>query len=178
MAYSNRPLFWSHPRLVHRLGQFSFDVAELRLAFVVGWKMHKHKEHKNFLIAYNGGAFQIFEDRWNNEYFHPLGLHVRIEPPGVGRMDAMDISSSKLYKYQHKVGTSSPAPGVASKGGDKKEYRYQFKEGRHRMKARQKGRIIILPYKATRVGGSTYCSDQSTGVTNAMTGTSAKNLAT
>ena len=90
----------------------------------------------------------MFEERWNNVYFHRLGLHVQIMPPGVGQMDDMDVASSKLYKYQQKIGTCSPAPGVASQGADKKEYKYQVREGRHRMKATGKGRIIITPYKA------------------------------
>ena len=107
--------------------------------------MKKHREHKNFELAYRVGNLKVFEDRWNHDYFHPLGLHVRIEPPGVGRMDGMDVASSKLFRYQQKMGTSSPAPGVASIQADKKEYKYQFKEGRYRMKAAQKGRIVVLP---------------------------------
>lgn len=63
-------------------------------------------------------------------------------------MDEMDVSSTKLYKYQRKMGTSSPAPGIASEQGDKKEYKYQRKEGRYRMKAVRKGRIVIMPYSA------------------------------
>ena len=91
----------------------------------------------------------MFEDRWNNDYFHPLGLHVRIEPPGVGNMDGMDVASTKLFRYQQKLGTLSPAPGVASKqGNSKKEYRYESREGRDRMKAAHKGRIIVLPFKS------------------------------
>ena len=93
----------------------------------------------------------MFEDRWNNDYFHSLGLHVRIEPPGVGKMDGMDVASTKLFRYQQKMGTRSPAPGVASKQGDKKEYKYQYREGRDRMKAAHKGRIIVLPFKSVDV---------------------------
>ena len=112
---------------------------------VAGWKMRKNREHRNFVLAYRAGNLKIFEDRWNHDYFHPLGLHVRVEPPGVGRMDDMDVASSKLFRYQRKMGTSSPGPGLASEQADKKEYKYQFKEGRYRLKAAQKGRIIILP---------------------------------
>ena len=147
------------------------NVGNLETVPVVGWKMRKTGEHKNFLSAHRGGAFKAFEDRWNNGYFHLLGLHVRIEPPGIGNMDGMDITSSKLYKYQQKMGTSSPAPGTASKLGDKKEYRYQYKEGRHRMKATRKCRVIILPYRPMdllhvqpRITGSENHNGQSTGV--------------
>ena len=113
--------------------------------------MKKHKQHKNFLEAYLGGAMKIFEDRWNNDYFQPLGLQIRIEPPGmdIGNMSSMDVASSKLFRYQQKKGTPSPAPGVASKQGNKKEHRYQYKEGRYRMKAVRKGRIVVLPFKTT-----------------------------
>lgn len=109
--------------------------------------MKKQHEHKNFLLAYRAGLFKMFEDCWNEDYFHPLGLHVRIEPPGIGRMDGMDVASSKLFKYQQKMGRSSRRPGTASPQADGKECRYQVKEGRHRMKAAQKGRIILMPFK-------------------------------
>ena len=69
---------------------------------------------------------KIFEDRWDNDYFQPLGLQIRIEPPGMNieNMSSLDVASSKLFRYQHKKGTLSPAPGLASKQRDKKEYRY------------------------------------------------------
>ena len=106
----------------------------------------KEEEHKNFMLAYSSGAIKGFEDRWNKHYFHPLGLCVRIEPPGIGKTEGMDVASSKLFKYQQKMGTSSAAPGVASKQGDKKEHKYESKEGRYRTKAMRKGRIIVQPY--------------------------------
>ena len=112
----------------------------------------------------------MFEDRWNYTYFHPLGLHVQVMPPGIGQMDDMDVASSKLYKYQQKMGTSSPAPGVASIGGDEKEYRYQYKEGRHRMKVAGKSRIVVLPYTLpvqTRTTGSGSHTGQAEGATSA-----------
>ena len=142
--------------------------------------MKKHREHANLQLAYRGGVLKTFEERWNNTYFHPLGLHVQIMPPGIGQMDGMDVASSKLYKYQQKMGTSSPAPGVASTGGDKKEYRYQYKEGRHRMKATGKGRIIVLPYtlpEQTRITGSESHEGQAKEVTSAKAATSTHDFA-
>ena len=116
----------------------------------------------------------MFEERWNDAYFHPLGLHVRVEPPNIGRMDGMDVASSKLYKYQQKMGTSSPVPGIASMGGDRKEYKYQIKEGRHRMKMLRKGRIVVLPYEAvdtlpvqSRMTGLESYAGQTQGVISA-----------
>lgn len=146
--------------------------------------MRKHREHRNFDLAYRGGILKSFEERWNDAYFHPLGLHVRVVPPGIGQMDGMDVASSKLYKYQQKMGTSSPVPGVASNGGDKKEYRYQFKEGRHRMKVTGKGRIIVMPYKAVnampvqpRITGSESHKGQAKKITSAKAGTSTHDFA-
>ena len=140
--------------------------------------MRKHREHENFEQAYRGGALKTFENRWNNTYFHALGLHVHIVPPGIGQLDGMDVASSKLYKYQQKVGISSPAPGVASNGGDKKEYRYQYKESGHRMKETGMGGIIILPYKPRdalpvqpRITGSESHMGQARGVLSAKGGT-------
>ena len=76
------------------------------------------------------------------------------------------------------MGTPSPAPGVASTQGDKKEYKYQYKECRHRVKATRKGRIIILPYKMMdplhlqpMITGSESHRGQSQGVTDTMAGT-------
>lgn len=123
----------------------------------------------------------MFENRWNKDYFHPLRLHVRIEPPGIGMMDDMDVASSKLYRYQQKMGTSSPAPGVASEHGDKKEYKYQHREGRDRMKATRKGRIVILPYSTVDLLPLQPCpgsdNGQSRGVTMVDAGTSVQDFA-
>ena len=116
------------------------------------WKMTKHKEHENFNRAYHNGLFNPVENRWNKDYFHPLGLHIRIEPPGIGRLDGMDVSSSKLFRYQRKMGTFSPTPGVASQYGDEKEVRYQMREGRYHMKAARKGRIVVLPLQMVESG--------------------------
>ena len=107
--------------------------------------MTKHREHENFRLAYVQGLFKPLETRWNKNYFHPLGLHVEIKPPGVSGMEGMDLASSKLFRYQRKMGISSPAAGMASEQGDSKEMRYHFEEGRSRLKASQKGRIVVLP---------------------------------
>ena len=90
----------------------------------------------------------MFEDRWNSTYFQPLGLQVRIEPPGMNFCDMgiMDVASSKLFRYQYETGISSPVPGRISKQGDKKEKRYQILESDCRGEALRKGRIIILPF--------------------------------
>ncbi|CAF9921630.1 hypothetical protein IMSHALPRED_005224 [Imshaugia aleurites] len=111
-----------------------------------GYRMHKQSEHKNFHLAYQDGSIKTFEDRWNNDYFHELGLEVRIEPSEMGTLDGMDVASSKLFKYQQKMGTSSPAPGVASTEEDEKEKSYQAKERHHRETALHRSRIVVLPF--------------------------------
>ena len=108
--------------------------------------MKKHREHRNFLLAYRGGAMKVLADRWNDNYFHQLGLHVRVEPPGFANMDGMDVSSSKLFRYQHEMDTSSPAPDVSSRRRRWKEYRYQSVEYNYRMNAAHKARVVVLPF--------------------------------
>lgn len=107
---------------------------------------------------------KTFEDRWNNNCFRPLGLQIRIEPPGIGKTDGMDVASTKLFKYQQKMGTSSPVPGIASRQGDEKEYKYQSKEGRYRIKAARKARIIILPLNPAKVSGHLFSPQTMTGL--------------
>lgn len=139
--------------------------------------MQKHREHENFLLAYQSGAMKVFQDRWNRDYFHALGLQIRVEPPdmGIGSMNEMDVASSKLFRYQQKLGTSSPAPGRASEQADKKECKYQRKEGRYRMKAARKGRIIVLPFNPLLTGSESH-TGQSEGITT-MAGPSVQDFA-
>ncbi len=89
---------------------------------------------------------KVLEDGWNNNYFHQLGLHVRVEPPGVANMDGMDVATSKHFRYQHEMGTSSPAPDVTSRQGHRKWYRYQSMEGHYRINAARKARVVVLPF--------------------------------
>ncbi len=132
--------------------------------------MHKHREHENFTRAYNTGQLKMLADRWNWQYFHALGLHVRIEPPGVGRMDGMDVSSTKLFRYQQKMGRSAPAAGAVADQWDEKEYRYQAREDHYRMKAARKGRIVFLPFK---VASSPPLQMGTTGTGGQIQGTTA-----
>ncbi|CAD6585751.1 MAG: hypothetical protein ASARMPRED_002306 [Alectoria sarmentosa] len=142
------------------------------LAFPVGTfigafvhhKMQKNAEHANFLLAYQSGIVKAFEDRWNDHCFRPLGLQIRVEPPGIGKMNGMDVASSKLFRYQQQMGISSPAPGIASRQGDEKEYKYQSKEDRYRMKAARKVRIVVLPLSPTKGSGFLFSPQTMTGL--------------
>jgi hypothetical protein len=111
-------------------------------------KEQKRKEHENFSIAHTSGALQKLAERWNRNYFEALGLQVRLEPPDAAYngMNEMDVASTRLFKYQQKKGYSSPAAGEDSGLGDAKEIKYMTKEGRERMKAATKCRIIIVPF--------------------------------
>ena len=121
------------------------------VAGVVHHKKKKQSEHQNFGIAHSTGALEMLAKRWNKNFFEPLGLQVRIEPPDLASfesMEKMDVASTKLFKYQCKKGYSSPTAGEDSGQGDLKEIKYLAKEGRQRLKALRKGRIILLPFKA------------------------------
>lgn len=69
-------------------------------------------------------------------------------------MSTMDVASSKLFRYQHKTGAPSLAPGRVSNQWDKKEKRYQKREYHYRGEALRKGRIIILPFNTINHGPS------------------------
>ena len=111
-------------------------------------KKRRNKERQNFRVAFASGGLQLVAEKWNRILFEPLGLQVLIEPPnyfGDRDMATMDVSSTKLFKYQEKKGIYSSSTGEISESADKKEARYAGKEGKYRTKAARKGRILILP---------------------------------
>ena len=112
-------------------------------------KRQREKEHGKFTVAHNSVALRLIAQRWNKNYFEPLGLQVHLDPPDAviyDSMEEMDVASTKFFKYQQKKGYSSPAAGEDSGKADKKEIKYMSKEGRERLKAARKGRMIITPY--------------------------------
>lgn len=111
-------------------------------------KKRRDKERENFRIALASGGLQLVTEKWNRILFEPLGLQVLIEPPtcfGASNMATMDVSSTKLFRYQEKKGLYSSTTGGLSESADKKEVKYARKEGRYRTKAARKGRILIRP---------------------------------
>lgn len=112
---------------------------------ILTYKWQKKTEYENFTAAQNAGVVDMLVWRWNQSYFEPLGLHVAVALPEMGKMDNMDVSSTKLFRYQQKVGSASPMPGTASKYSFPKEVRYQRREGYQRVKAARKARIIVVP---------------------------------
>lgn len=117
---------------------------------VLSYQWQKKTEHQNFQAAQSTGVLDMFMQRWNKNYFESLGLHVAIALPDMGRMEDMDVSSTKLFKYQQKVGSASTTAGVASTHTFPKEFRYQRREGHQRVKAAQKARIIVMPLEHFR----------------------------
>ena len=113
---------------------------------IMSYKLQKKYELENFTTAQAGGLFRTFEQRWNESYFEPLGLHVVIATPDQSDMEDMDVASTKLYRYQEESGIAPRKPGVASRAGDHRAARYQVREGHQRVKAVKKARIIVLPF--------------------------------
>ena len=59
----------------------------------------------------------------------------------------MDVSSTKLFRYQQKMGVMSSA---GRWNESRKERRYEGRESRDRTRATVKARIIVLPYAQVR----------------------------
>jgi len=112
---------------------------------VITHKMRKQREQHNWIAAIACGAINHCLDRWNLDYFEPMGLHATVEPPGCGNMADSDVTSTKLFKYHQKHGFASEQPGCARKFAGVKELRCQYKEGRGRTVAARRGRIVVLP---------------------------------
>lgn len=106
--------------------------------------LHGHKKRmdgqgENFLLAVSNGALAQSLARWNHFYFRAKGLGVRVDIPGRSwDMEHMDLSTSRLYQYQQRHGTTrySPYHNERSK---------QLKERRARTEASTRARIVILP---------------------------------
>lgn len=107
-------------------------------AAIYGTRMRKVRERLNFAVADSSGALAQCVARWNKLYFRDRGLAVRVDIPGRSRdMEQMDLSSSKLYKYQQMNGHTYHYSSY-----DKSS---QLKESHERMKASKRARIVIIP---------------------------------
>ena len=121
--------------------------AALFVAIPFSYNHRKEYEFSNFEIAIRCGGIETCLRRWNTSYFEPLGLYAAIESPGVGDLTGSDVASTKLSRYQASMGIESNEPGTASDRPSKKELVYQGKEGKARVKASQKARIVIMPLR-------------------------------
>ena len=117
---------------------------------IVGHKMRKKREHLNFIEASRSGALMQCVQRWNEVYFKPRRLVVRVDVPGESEdMASMDVSTSK--EFQQRAASVNVASSAASGGGRSVNSGYsdeQVEEGRIRMKAARRGRIVIIPLDA------------------------------
>ena len=116
-------------------------------AVAASYTLRSRREKKNFLAAHNNGILQQCLDRWNIQYFEQLGLHVAVEMPKSGNMHGADVASTKLFRFQQRRGIQSQRAGTAGKGAQRRELRYQYKEGRQRVKALRRGRVVVTPWK-------------------------------
>lgn len=111
-------------------------------AVIVGHKLRKKQEKTNFKAAYQNGALADCVKRWNESYFLPRKLVVRVDIPGeASDMAAMDISTSKSFQRR----TSQPFLHNPDISGSARYSDAQIGEIRARIKAARRGRIVIIP---------------------------------
>lgn len=123
-------------------------------AALVGHKVRGEKEHLNFAAAKHDGAIVACLKRWNEGYFSPKDLSVRIDLPGETEdMEVMDVSTSKLFKQYPTGLPDSKEPFLA-----RKDSRLLRKDEKARKKATTKGRIVITPLKGMPAVGELHWS--------------------
>lgn len=123
-------------------------------AALVGHKVRDEKEHLNFATAKHNGAMVACLKRWNDGYFSPRGLLIRIDLPGETEdMEVMDVSTSKLFKRYPAGLMELQGPLVP-----RKDSKLLHKDVKARRKATTKGRIVITPFKVMPAGGELHTS--------------------
>lgn len=111
-------------------------------AVIVGHKLRKKHEKKNFQAAGQSGVLADCVKRWNETYFLPRKLVVRVDIPGdASDMAAMDISTSKSFQQRARQSSFHNA----DISGSARYSDAQIQETRARMKAARRGRIVIIP---------------------------------
>lgn len=128
-------------------------------AYFVGRSIHRKREKENLAKARNTGDLEEKLLKWNQDFFAPKGILIRLDLPGeshgIGNMDVHTgkcshcqkrwqdgaskvgklIDEKRLAKLQHKM----------EKKMEKETRKACKKEGRVKRKALKKGRIVILP---------------------------------
>ena len=114
-------------------------------AAIVTRLVRKRTESQNVQDARREGAeLQLLIEHWNETYFRPRGILLRIDLPGESEdIDEMDVSTSKSYQRAR----------VAEKTGQPQSGIGALDETRARGKAVRRGRIVILPLEI--LGGDT-----------------------
>ena len=127
---------------------------------VVGHKLRKKQENHNLTIAAESGALIQCVQHWNEVYFKPRRLLIRVDLPGQTEdMATMDVSTSEDFQNRLSGHVSPSLPLTEDYSFSSKYSDEQVKEGRTRMKAARRGRIVIIPLDAPR-SGSTSPPDQ------------------
>lgn len=123
------------------VSMWAFGPLGLLPAALLGHKVRGEKEHLNLAAAKTNGAIVACLKRWNDGYFSPKGLAVRIDLPGEAEdMEVMDVSTSELFK-RYPTGPLEPqGPLVGSTNS-----RLLHKDMKARKKATARGRIVITP---------------------------------
>ena len=115
---------------------------------IVARKMRNKREKMNFKAASESGALLECIQRWNQEFFFQRGLAVRVDVPGsASDMARMDLSTSKDYKDRAETASLS-----TQSSNLKSESSYSdllVEEGRARVKAAKRGRIVLIPLDST-----------------------------
>ena len=134
-------------------------------AVIVGQKLRQKQEKQNLRAADQSGALADCVKRWNETYFLPNKLVVRVDIPGeASDMAAMDISTSKLF--QQSTGQSSSYHPVVS--GNTRYSDAQVEETRARLKAARRGRIVIIPANVSGAPGLSGSQESSLGASNSL----------
>ena len=113
-------------------------------AAAIAHKMRRNREELNFITAELSGALDNCVKRWNDNYFKAKGLVVRVDIPGdCGDLNDMDVSTSKLFQRRL---VEERYPSLADKSqGVSESTKDLLKDGKARMKASLRGRIVIIP---------------------------------
>ena len=138
-------------------------------AFFVGRNIHRKREVHNLVEARNNGGLEEKLLKWNQDFFAPRGILIRLDLPGESRdIKTMDVHAGRgsgCHK-RWQTGTSCLTGLVKEKKCaklqqkierkmEKKAQRACKKEGKATRRAAKKGRIVILPLNAQNSGAST-----------------------
>ncbi|MCJ1329176.1 hypothetical protein MMC10_005854 [Thelotrema lepadinum] len=111
---------------------------------IVGQKMRDKREKMNFKAASESGALLECIERWNRGFFFKRGLAVRVDVPGsASDMARMDLSTSKEFRERSE--TASMSTQSSSLGSWSGYSDSLVQEGRARLKAERRGRIVLMP---------------------------------
>lgn len=146
-------------------------------AWFIGRTIHSRREAENLAKARNAGDLEQKLLQWNQDFFSPKGLLIRLDLPGEGN----DISTMDIHSPSRSWGgcCSGSRKNKAAYCSEKKAARMQRRmekkalkavkdEEKLRNRAAKKGRIVILPMNRAPVpagspAGAAYGSEAGDG---------------